>query len=416
MTTQLLVDGATALTWAVVAYKLPSFLRRPHHPVKRFYWLSLFLEALALTVLLPPLYRGLDWLLGVPNAARLVGDGLGVVASWTIQALLLHVNYPAERAHPLARRVGWGIAVAVVVMACCFALAPAQPEDPAFSGHYEHTPFMAEYRLVFLACLAVAMTNVARLSWRYATIADRAALRVGLRVVAVAGVIGLGYTANEALRVAAGRVGFTDPVPQPTAVSQMLIAGFMSLGLVGTTMPAWGPCLGIPVLVDWLRRYRAVRCLYPLWRDLRRAYPAIALYPTPSPFVDLVTWRDLRFRLYRRVVEIRDGWLRLRPYRDPRVTEVARALCAAAALSEAETRAVLDAADLATALRAKVQGRLMHHGTPRLEIAGSLDVERETAALERVARCYRRSPIVRRIVARLEWDAADGMSADHATG
>ena len=46
--------------------------------------------------------------------------------------------------------------------------------------------------------------------------------------------------------------------------------------------------------------------LYPLWTDLLRDVPQVALEPPASRWRDRLQVRDLEFRLYRRVIEIED--------------------------------------------------------------------------------------------------------------
>jgi hypothetical protein len=400
---QWLVDGVTALAWAVVAYKLPSLLRSPKDPARRSYWLSLFAMAAALTVLLPQVYLWLDRVTAVPNLSRLLGDSLGIVAAWAGQSLLLYANYPVVEARPRSQRLSWALVAVLAAMAVCFALAPAQPEDRAFTGHYAHVPAILAYRLIFLGWLGVAMVNFTRLSWRYAHVSLHASLRAGFRLVAVGGVLGLGYVANEVLRSGATYLNVADPLPA-ARLSQLLIAGFMATGLIGTTMPAWGPHAGIPALVDWLHRYHSLRRLYPLWRALYQASPQIALFP-PVPFLaDILAWRKLEFRLQRRVVEIRDGQLMLRPYRHPAAIEYARELCANIRLAEEEAAFVLEATDLAVALQMRAAGRVMGSVTPTPLAPVGADLDSEAAALERVARCYRHSPLVQAVLARLQPD------------
>ena len=104
------------------------------------------------------------------------------------------------------------------------------------------------------------------------------------------------------------------------------------------------------------------------------------------------------------MIEMRDGWLLLRPVMDPPVLSYARALVAAAALPEPEARAVVDAAVLAIALR-----RHPHHRRPLTKItplaqSEGADLPDEVAALERVAHCYQHSPIVRALAARFGTD------------
>lgn len=400
---QWLVDGVTVLAWAVVVYKLPSLLRSPRDLARRSYWISLFAMAAALTVLLPQVYLWIDRVTGVPNLSRLLGDGLGVLAAWAGQSLLLYANYPAVEAGPRSLKLSWALILVLVVMASCFALAPAQPEDRDFTGHYTHLPTILVYRMVFLAWLGLAMVNFTRLSWRYARVSQRPPLRVGFRLVAIGGVVGLGYVANEAIRSGTTYANVVDPLPA-ARLSQFLIAGFMTTGLIGTTMPAWGPHVGIPSLARWLHTYRSLRRLYPLWFVLCQASPQIALFPPVSLLSDILAWRHLDFRLHRRVIEIRDGEVMLRPYRHPAALVYARDVCADVGLTEERATVVLEAADLAVALRMRAAGQVMGNLTPMPRAPSGIDLGSEAAALEMLAHCYRYSPLVRAVVGRVEAD------------
>jgi hypothetical protein len=258
-----------------------------------------------------------------------------------------------------------------------------------------------EYRAVFLAYLGLALGNVVRLSWRYAGVAVHPTLAFGLRLVALGGLAGLGYVANEGVRVVAARLGLGDLAPGSETLTRALIAGAIGLTVVGSTLPAWGPQLGIARLSRWVGRYWSYRQLYPLWLALYRASPEIALLPPPSAWADALTVRDLGFRLYRRVVEIRDGCLALRPYLAPGVAEHAGELCRQAGLVGDRAAAEIEAAGLAAALAAKTSGRraVPTPGSQQSAVVGGSDLESEVASLKRVARCYQRSPIVRAALA-----------------
>lgn len=65
-----------------------------------------------------------------------------------------------------------------------------------------------------------------------------------------------------------------------------------------------------PTFSTYLRQVRAYRQLQPLWQAVYEAMPEIALPPDP------LNDASLSFKLYRRVIEIRDGELALRSYRD----------------------------------------------------------------------------------------------------
>src|SRR5581483_7346281 len=88
-----------------------------------------------------------------------------------------------------------------------------------------------------------------------------------------------------------------------------------ALTLVGWTLPGWGP--RVAAAGRWVTAYRRHRRLYPLWSALHRAVPSIALAPARSALADRLAGRQLEFRLYRRVIEIRDGQLALRAHAAP---------------------------------------------------------------------------------------------------
>lgn len=402
MIDSLLRYGPVVLLWVAVAYKLPAFRRSPRDPAVRAYWLTLLSLALALTALLPPVYVAIDRLAGVPNLTRLLANSLALVTAWTVQAFLFYLSEPEALARRAVRRRGLTLVGTLALMAGLFIAAPVDQEAVNFTRRYGDVPFILEYRLVFLAYLAVAAANVARLSWRYAAIADRPSLRLGLRLVAAGGLVSLAYVIHEGLYVMSRRLDVTYLVSRPEIVTLILVAVASSLMVIGSTMPAWGPHLGIPRVCRWVGHYRSLRRLYPLWRDLYRASPEIALLPPPSRLTDVLTMHDLGFRLYRRAVEIRDGRLALRPYLEPGIANTACQLCHEAGLDDEEIQAVVEATCLAVAMHAKASGRVPAGIVPTPAPPGGSDLTSEVAVLERVARCYVSSPVVAAVLTRLE--------------
>jgi hypothetical protein len=65
---------------------------------------------------------------------------------------------------------------------------------------------------------------------------------------------------------------------------------------------------------SWLNRYRTYRRLAPLWEALTAEMPQIALDDRPPLIGSRYSTEGLEFALYRRVIEIHDGRLALRPY------------------------------------------------------------------------------------------------------
>lgn len=127
----------------------------------------------------------------------------------------------------------------------------------------------------------------------------------------------------------------------------------------GATVTLWGDRLAAPL--RWLRAYRTYRALAPLWTELHAAVPEIE--PASSAPARGPGLRHAEFALYRRVIEIRDGHLALRPYLQPRApawaAEAAAGPAADAAIRpEFAPEAVVEAAVIAAALENRRAGRL----------------------------------------------------------
>jgi hypothetical protein len=108
----------------------------------------------------------------------------------------------------------------------------------------------------------------------------------------------------------------------------------------------------------------------------------------------------LNYRLYRRVIEIRDGLLALRSYRDPEVRVQARRCGEAAGLTGDELRAAVAAAQLKAALTAKAQGVIVRADSSAsaddrelFELRRGNDLTTEAAWLGKIARAYVQSPV-----------------------
>jgi hypothetical protein len=132
--------------------------------------------------------------------------------------------------------------------------------------------------------------------------------------------------------------------------------------------------------------------LRPLWAMLLDGAPDVRLPPQPG------TRLAARYRLHRRVIEIRDAQLALRPFRDNRAAAEAADAARLAGLTRDESDAVIEATLIVSALGARRSGAApasspdAGRGLP----ATSNDLESEAGRLLRVSRAVRRSPIVRR--------------------
>jgi hypothetical protein len=389
-----LAYGPALLLWAAAAFRLPAVRCHPADLALRAYWLALVSLAAALTVLLAPIAVALDRLLGIPNLARLLGNGLALASSLSVQAFLLLLNFDRAVALRKIRTRSWWLAAALVAMTVLFALAPVDVEAPDFMVVYADAPFVMEYRSVFLAFLGIALVDVVRLCWRYARQTRRPVVALGLRLTAVGATFGLGYIAHAVAFLIARRTGTAYPFSRPDTVTEVLVACAAVLIATGSTMPAWGPRVGLDRLLGWCTAYHTYQRLHPLWAALADASPEIVLNPPPSHLADIIDPRDLRLRLYRRVVEIRDGYLALRPYFDRHTTAAARHRGATAGLSDQRLRFIIEAARIDTAIRNKRQGRMPTDPDTDTALGGGTDTASEAAWLAQVATDFTRSSIV----------------------
>ncbi|HLK73960.1 MAG TPA: DUF6545 domain-containing protein, partial [Streptosporangiaceae bacterium] len=119
--------------------------------------------------------------------------------------------------------------------------------------------------------------------------------------------------------------------------------------VAGTTVSAWCPLLSRRARQVWL--WSAYWRLRPLWAALRQVIPEVTL-PRP-PGVRL----NIRYRVDRRVIEIRDAELVLRAYSPPEVPGRPETAARSAGLDADTAVAVAEAAVIAAALAARCDGR-----------------------------------------------------------
>ncbi len=353
MTWDLWVTAApAALAWGAVAYKLPSLARSPAAPALRAYFRALLCLAMSMTLLVPTLYRMVGTWTGEPNAARLFSDCIGLVMAWNAVTLLLYQAHGDDPpgAQRLARRRPLVLVAILVAEVTLFVLAPLDVPAVDFVARYGDEPSAVAYLALGLSAIGWMTIDVARACWRHGAKLEGDLLRFGVRWVAAAGVLGFLYAAYNVAYIVAKLAG-VGALPAPTGVSRALLGSATALIAIGSTMPDWGHRVS-----RWARHYRALRRLHPLWTELCRAAPHVALAQPPSAFVDAVQVRDIEFRLYRRVIEIRDARLALRPYLHHAAGVAADAAARRCGLSGRAADAFVEATNLAAAARARAAG------------------------------------------------------------
>ncbi|WP_410658375.1 MAB_1171c family putative transporter [Amycolatopsis sp. lyj-112] len=191
-----------------------------------------------------------------------------------------------------------------VIMIGTAALAPGSRSVPHMSVIY----FAAN---LFMGC-ALAACAISAL--RYARQAERR-LALGLRVAAV----GFALTALTSGIFAAIDVEYW--VTRTLFVDIIGVNGTLSFtGIVAIVIGLLYPAarMRLTAIRIWWRQRRAYHALGPLWTALHRAFPEDEfLRASTTPWDSLRVW-DVHRRYYRRMIECRDGLVRI----SPRVAEL----------------------------------------------------------------------------------------------
>ncbi|MFY1650301.1 MAB_1171c family putative transporter [Solwaraspora sp. WMMB762] len=382
-----------AAGWLAFGYKLGDLRRDRDNRVLRAMVYAFCSFAAGVTVAVRPVAEAVDRITGLPNLAKLLAHAgvMGVAANSEILLLFLALP-PAVAARRVRRRVIASMtAFGLLTVLWATTLAGAAPirlvvEDAAH-------PAVAGYLVVYLIVFVCYAADLARLCWRFSLVTPRRWLRRGLRITAFGATAALLYCATKAGYLVAYRVG-REPAGEPQIAAVLVTVGALSM-LIGLTLPTWGPAMDTGR--TWLRRHRSWRRLAPLWRAVSAAQPHLVL--DDRAHHRRVALRDIDYALHRRITEIRDSRLALRPYIDRRIAPTADRLAAAAGLTGPDRTALVEAAMIAAGVRQAATGTPVRepdfsepHDPPN-------GYPGEIAWLSRVTEWFSRSPLVDQVLA-----------------
>ncbi|WP_444951206.1 MAB_1171c family putative transporter [Micromonospora ureilytica] len=380
--------------WIALGYMVRLQRRHPSQ-ARRAICFGLGAFAAGITVAIPPIATAIDQVSGLPNLAKVMAHAGALTISANAEIMLLHFALPPATAAARARKWIWVTACAFLVMLGLFVYTLTYDDPVLLTVEYATDPVVTAYLLIFLLLGFFAYCfDITRLCWSFARICGRPWLRRGLRITAIGAAFALLYSTNKIGYLVAYWAGY-QPAGERQIAAVLVTIGALLI-TIGLTMPAWGPTL--KVTRRW-EDYHSYRRLEPLWRDLVAAFPELELDPTLRRRPAAV--RDTDYALTRRVAEIRDGRLALRPYMETSVTALAARFAEQAGLTAEERQASIEAAHLACALRRHGAGLVAANPQPADQLhrpdggyAG------EVAWLTLVTEVYARSPVVARTIER----------------
>jgi len=370
-----------AILWVVTVWRLGSVRDQPW---KRSLWLAFFGLAVAMTVTLPAVTRAIDESTGIADLSTLIKHLAGIIACGAVLDWVLALNSPQTMGAFPARRHY----IAAVTMAAMTGLFFSIDRQETFNfAELESGDGVAAtaYMLTFEIYLGIAMGIASNLFWRASYRKPSGLLRAGMWILATGTALGVVYAALRSAYLLVRFNGSHAPGGDHAMVStsDAVQAAAILLIIVGTSIP--------PVSAGHraFANYRALQALRPLWKDLTGQVPSIVLGAPPTRTEDWLAVREVRHRLLRRVVEIRDAALMLRGLVDETDQEAVRTQLKNSGLSGSELEAGCEAAWIRSAIAAKRQQRTGVTRSATLRPRDSSALEDEVRWLLLVARFYR---------------------------
>lgn len=373
------ICASTALL--ALLYKT-RLLRTDRSATQLFLIGNLFFLAIVFTVSTPSVWVATSQAVGIVNFSGLFTQSCVILMTACQQIVLLHLSHEAETAVRKARPRLIALGLVLAAMITLFSIATSGHENPTDFAIMK-AQFFPAYLLVYLIAYGVSQSDVGIMCWRYAKVAPTPWLRRGLFLVGVSTPLAMVYTLCRLADITAGQFGIGGHAWEP--VAQWSVALSSIINVIGWTLPDWGRHLSR--LWQALDNRRAYSDLAPLHAALAKEIPE-AVLP-----LDIDT--ALKTRLYRRLVEIRDAQWALRSWMHPAVRAFADNECDRSGLKGTDRAAVIEAAQLRAAVRAKAEMKEPpnHDGSPR--VVDPEDLASELAFQRQLADAFVSSPIAR---------------------
>jgi hypothetical protein len=339
-----------ALLWGATIARLPTLWRDRR---QQLMWATLFAGALTETSTFPPVARAVDW----PILTHL----LGALAAFVLLRFLAVLTGTGG--------LRWQLTLTVTVLVTLLVLDAVtggiDPSPARLSGHL--SPAEVAYWVVLEGYLGAVLVSATLLFWSVARDAPAGLPRLGLRTIALGTGMIAGYAAVKTVLIVLRGAGVPIDFEAVAPGGHVLQGAGTLLAVAGALVPAGRRARSV------LTTYRDLLVLRPLWTAMRDAFPEVILFTPRRAVIEMAGVDDVHLRLYRRVIEIRDGMLALRPYLPGLDHETPEA----------------EAAAIALALRRRADGVPAADGARGFAPVGP-EMSDEVAWLSRVSRAYRK--------------------------
>ncbi|GLV86391.1 hypothetical protein Slala03_60800 [Streptomyces lavendulae subsp. lavendulae] len=323
-----------------VLWKGTDLARAPHDRVLRFLVASLLLLMVGEILSFPEVNTAIDRAT-TAGVGKVVFNQVYLSGLFTLILVFVSATPGPEADYRRHLRINAGLLAGVLTILIALMLAtPAEMRSHSLATPNMAQPSIAAFYFVGNAYFVHAYLTSGLWALRYAR---RASRNLGLGLLAMGlGLLGLTVTSVNRVVLVALRIDEPGSHKAFNALNWSLSDWSMGIVLVGICY-AGGVQLVTRVrsVVHHRRMYHE---LAPLWKALTAAYPELVLNRPPSES----GWRSVRRsrtherRFYRRLIECRDGLVRLSPYltRVAPDADLARAPAGQLALHVAEALAV----------------------------------------------------------------------------
>ncbi|MYQ48763.1 hypothetical protein GTW40_27650 [Streptomyces sp. SID4985] len=311
------------------------------------------LSGLSFLFSITSMWNYLDHVLGTVNISVPLAQGCVVALLACQQVVLTYWGSPPEVARRRSHSWLWACFAVIAGLLVLFALlTPSAPHPIDFTLYYAHDAWYATYLTLYVTAYTIGELFLAGSCWRLARRSARRSVRVGLRIVALGATVTLGYSMVRIGDVIATALG--------TSLTDWEAFAW-ACGDIGAMLTLIGWL--VPTISDQaqsvqyrIKQYRSYHGLRPLWQAFYSEAPEIEL---PIHRVDRAQRRRFRrisIRLYRRVIEVRDGRFMIRQYLDVAVRDASEAHHRARGLRGQELLAAVTADQILAGIAARAKG------------------------------------------------------------